>query len=254
MKIFRFFYNPLKFINSNHICRITFPFKCTGCGSGKDPVLPVLCLSCYRELKRILSYPVCDRCGTPFVNAFPETPAHTCGSCMEFNPAFDFHKSFFFYEGAIRDILLSFKERQGYALAPYLAKILINLYRKSFKGNESFDFIIPVPIHWITHLRRGYNHSEFLAGYMSKKLNIPVLSALKKIKRGKPQKGLNRKDRLKNIRGTFSLRKNVKDAKILLIDDIYTTGTTLHEASRILKRGGAKTVAGLTIAMTILKK
>ncbi|GHT90094.1 hypothetical protein FACS1894113_5610 [Alphaproteobacteria bacterium] len=113
------------------------------------------------------------------------------------------------------------------------------------------DFIIPVPSFWTRTLRRGFNPADIIAIELSKNLNIPLdLKALKRIRKTEYQKNKTKVEREKNIENAFLCEGNIRGKKILLIDDVMTTGTTLNECAKALKMAGASVVVGLTIAST----
>lgn len=121
----------------------------------------------------------------------------------------------------------------------------------SYPDLQGFDVIIPVPLH-IKRLReRGFNQSLLLARAVGRKNNIPVNPfGLKRIRWTEPQVNLSGKERKINVKGAFEFHGDVKGKTVLLIDDVYTTGATVAECSKVLKKGGAKGVCVLTLART----
>lgn len=135
---------------------------------------------------------------------------------------------------------------------PLTLLILNHLQTINCQIDNSF-FIIPVPMHIKKKRKRGFNQSEEIAKLISKSTNIPLSTTLIKTKKTKPQMELNRIERIKNIKDCFAVKdkKEILNKKILLLDDVYTTGTTMNECAKILKESGAKEVWGLTIAREI---
>jgi len=141
-----------------------------------------------------------------------------------------------------------------YKFIPEIYEILGNLAAGSL--NETYQnmlqtfIIVPLPLAIWRKRWRGFNQAEILAKIFSEKLEVPLLGTLKRIRTTKVQKDLNREERIKNILGAFSLRSEVdiKNKKILLVDDVITTGVTLREATKVLKRNGAGDVWCLTLA------
>lgn len=126
---------------------------------------------------------------------------------------------------------------------------------KSIVANdlENVDIVVPVPLHIDREKKRGYNQAELLAKYISKKLNLKLNTKnLKRISHTNEQNQLNRNERIENISGVFGLKeKNMfMQKKILLIDDIYTTGSTIDECSRLMLENGTREVFAATIAVT----
>lgn len=163
------------------------------------------------------------------------------------------------YKGIVKKLIYDFKYK------PFLAdlnSVLADLFYESIIQNELFmqtikQFnnetitLVPIPLHQTRLRKRGYNHSELLAKGLSEKLNLQMINVIKRVKNTKSQFGLSLKDRKKNISGAFAMASNSSMAKwptVFLVDDILTTGSTLLEAARILKRNGAKKVWGLTLA------
>ena len=129
----------------------------------------------------------------------------------------------------------------------FLAKSLADAWR-TYGGDEPLDGIVPVPLHWFRHLMRGYNQTEILADQLSRRLGIPKLLCLKRIRWTRQQARMNREERRRNIRHAFTCRKSPVGLRLLLLDDVFTTGSTLEAATMALLDGGAAAVSVLTIA------
>ncbi len=158
------------------------------------------------------------------------------------------------YKGIVKKLIYNFKYK------PYLSDLrnsLVELFYESIIQNEIFQTIyesspilVPVPLHSKRLKKRGYNHAQLLSVGLSKLLDLKLMDILERTKDTKSQFGLNLKDRKANIQDAFILNTKYKlhNTNVLLIDDILTTGLTLLEAARILKKNGAKKVYGLTLA------
>ena len=163
------------------------------------------------------------------------------------------------YKGIVKKLIYNFKYK------PYLSDLknsLIELFYESIIQNEIFlrtieqcnneaIVLVPIPLHKDRLKRRGYNHAEILASGSSEKLGLKFENMLKRIRETKSQYGLSLKERKENLRDAFSVVPNISVSQypnIFLVDDILTTGSTLLEAARILKKQGAKKVWGLTLA------
>lgn len=163
---------------------------------------------------------------------------------------FDEHLYIFTYSGVIRDIMLNYKFNDD----SYLYKTFTNflLKNENFVENiNSYDIIVPVPLSKKRKMERGYNQSLLIAKEISKSTKIKINNdCLKKVKNIVAQSTLNKEDRQKNIEGAFILKnnKNIQNKKVLIIDDIFTTGSTVNECSKIIKQAGATNIGILTIA------
>lgn len=166
------------------------------------------------------------------------------------NLYFDKHLYIFQYEGIIRKLIIDYKFNEK----SYLYKTFVNFLlknKKFFEILKSYDTIIPVPISKKRKKDRGYNQSTLIAREISKRLKIELnTSCLYKNKDIVAQSTLNREEREQNIKGVYELRnvKELEKKKILLIDDIYTTGSTLNECSKILRKANPKVITCLTMA------
>ena len=213
----------LSFIN--HILNLIYPNVCGICGKiCKES----LCKKCEIKLKNIKKFKI-DKIK---------------------DKNFEKHLYIFKYEGIIKEKLIEFKFNQK----PYLYKTFVKFLIKNKKicrFLKSYDIIIPVPIHYNRKLERGYNQSALIARQIAKQLDIKYGDKVlyKKIN-NKPQSTKNKEERKQNVIGVYDVKNEYKilNKKILLLDDIYTTGSTVNECSRILKKTGAKKVDIITIA------
>ncbi len=123
---------------------------------------------------------------------------------------------------------------------------------KALPRETRYDALVPVPLHWWKQFRRGFNHSALLASELSRQTAIPVLPALLRKKSGQTQAGLTRAQRRKNVRGLYALNRRipVEGRRLLLIDDVLTSGATVNACARVLRQGGAARVDALTLART----
>ena len=166
------------------------------------------------------------------------------------NKNFKKHLYIFKYEGIIKETLIKFKFREKAFIYKAFVNFLIK-NKKVCRFLKSYDIIIPVPIHYNRKVTRGYNQSALIAKELAKKLNIKCEEKVlfKKIN-NKPQSTKNKEERQKNIIDVYYTRneEQISNKKIILLDDIYTTGSTVNECSKILKLAGAKYVDVMTIA------
>lgn len=166
------------------------------------------------------------------------------------NKNFTKHLYIFKYEGIIKERLINFKFNEK----SYIYKALVNFLLKNKKACrflKNYDIIIPVPIHYRRKVIRGYNQSALIAEKLAKNLNIKYNgNVLLKNKNNKPQSTKNKMERRDNVVGVYYIKNKheILNKNILLLDDIYTTGSTVNECSKMLKIAGAKSVDVLTIA------
>jgi ComF family protein len=196
--------------------------------------------------------PICIKCGSPkrLVAAIKEV----CPKCNENKYYFSKARSVGVYEGALREYLTELKYRYRPDLGKALGMLLVE-WVKSHREYQKINLIIPIPIHWQKLKVRGYNQAELLANPLQKYLDIPIKCDI--IVRDKitlSQNSLHKEERFANVNEAFRIidTRPLVGKKILLIDDIFTTGATVSEASRVLLRAGALDVKVLTLAGGIL--
>lgn len=163
----------------------------------------------------------------------------------------DEHFYLFSYEEPIREKILQYKFEDKAYLASTIYEFFMN-NEKLYGFLKKYDIIIPIPISSNRKRERGYNQSELLARKISRMASIPIeMQVLKKVKHNQPQSSLNRQQRKQNVKNVYKVQNELKiqNKKILLFDDIYTTGSTANECARMLKMNGSSTVGILTIAI-----
>lgn len=230
------------------ILEIIFPNHCLSCEKIINPD-GIFCEECWPKLQ-FISEPKCQICSYPFefqgLNLL-------CGKCLTKKPSFDKLITIFRYNHIIRRIVTSFKFRDQTFLAKKFARLLFN---KSREEISDCDFVISVPLHVKKLRQRKFNHTVLLAKNLLKLAPKKVFYSdfLVKTKSTKAQIELKKQDREKNLKNAFEVNKKylelLRGKKILLIDDVTTTGTTLENCAKILKKHGAKKVVALTIAKT----
>ncbi len=228
------------------------PPRCALCGH----IMKIdkgICDSCIANIE-FLKPPVCYHCGHPLGEVTSQSNKHLlCGHCLKNKRHnFRFVRSAFAYDELSKKMILDFKFYDRTDLANLLAKMLYIAGEDIFKSGV--DMIIPVPLHYTRLIKRKYNQSSLLAKELGKLSGITVDNfSLRKIRRTKPQVECNGSARLKNLKGAFSVKypDKIKGKRILLIDDVLTTGSTLKECCVTLKRAGAKSVDGLTVSRVL---
>lgn len=187
----------------------------------------------------------CKKCGIPVKRS-----QYLCGHCLIHPPRYKKHLSYTFYEGIMKDLIILFKFGEVAVLKRLLAGCLLDLYEKKMDSNH--DFVIPVP--GDKSRKRSFNPILELTEWVSKMTGIPLLKkTLIKKRPTVPQVGLGYSHRIRNLKGAFGIKDSaqIDGKKILLIDDVYTTGTTINECIRVLARAGAE-VSAMTLARSLL--
>ena len=219
--------------------------RCPVCGVVTDNLQDSLCPACAEEVQpRTGGY--CPQCGTMFGDN-DDQPTR-CPQCRHEPPPWDtlhFHGQ---YAGKLRDLILSYKFNNGFGRTRLLADMACRAFEDSTARIP--DIIIPVPLHTRRLLWRGFNQSTELARMLGKKLNRPVLAnGLIRTRHTLPQTQLGLAERQVNIKGAFATDSDkVKGMVALVVDDVYTTGATLSECARTLKRAGTAGVDVLVLA------
>jgi len=199
------------------------------------------CNQCFNELPFILE-PHCHTCGAENDGIF-----ELCSKCLkEEKRVWKQGISLMRMEGTAQKLIHQMKYSDDTAIARAVGNIAA---QKIEKIAIKLDCIVPVPLHWTRRLARGYNQTALVAQIISKKINIPVKKVIKRVKATPKQASLDRKQRLKNLDGAFTpaASEKCKNLKILLIDDVMTTGTTLNAASQTIIDAGASEVNVLAL-------
>lgn len=241
------FSSPPSFLRK--FLHVVFPAVCASCETPlwDDPV-PFFCRACWETLIPI-SGPCCPHCGVPFASriALQQSPTHECGGCRMRPPAFTQTWSLFPYQSPLKEAIVLFKYRGKRSLTKHFIQDMI----AALPTLPTIDVLMPVPLHPQRLREREYNQSLLLAHGLSQHLQIPLLlSCLLRVRSTVPQTSLSKKERLTNLHRAFVVddASRIKGQRILLIDDVFTTGTTLHECAKTLRKAGSGPVYGLTLA------
>jgi len=189
----------------------------------------------------------CVSCRTPFVNAFPLDAEGRCPLCRAGLRGFDAAYCFGAYEGTLRELIHLYK----YGRIETLSRPLGDLLAAAIPLDERFDAVTPVPLHWRKQWQRGFNQSELLARAIARRRGIAVVSALWRARSTQVQAGLSNSERRKNVAAAFRCRRagqTLTGQRVLLIDDVMTTGSTAAACARALKQAGAARVVLATVA------
>lgn len=233
------------------LVNFVFPPKCLLCGQTLEDTLDDRpCPSCLSKIK-FLSHPRCPRCGLGF--ATPVEDDHLCSGCVTEERYFTTARAIGSYEGLMMEVISRFKYHGASRLAKPLSTLLSE-YKDPELPFSEFDLILPVPLHPQRLRRRGFNQSLLLARRVSRHHSIALdFKSLQRIRHTQPQTELSGAQRQKNIRGAFEVRNPfvIEEKRLLLIDDVFTTGATVQECSKVLLKAGAKRVDVLTLARVL---
>jgi len=211
-----------------------------------------LCSPCRETLPRVTS-PLCTRCGLSFDGTQPDPPS--CPNCRDRSYAFDFARSALLARDGARELVHAFKYERRLHLHHELATLTAEALddeRLSATSDTEWT-LVPVPLHWRRQQWRWFNQAHEIARSLAKLRNLPLLRALRRTRFTTQQTVLTRGQRLQNLQGAFRLsrceqrRQLLRGKAVLLIDDVFTTGSTANECARVLKEdGGVEKVVVLT--------
>jgi competence protein ComFC len=214
-----------------------YPERCVGCERRSSDVL---CRSCFEALPRV-GRPVCERCGLPTAFA-----TFVCEECKNVDFGFESARAPLKYEGVGKEIVHALKYR-GYKqvveklAAPLMLQVL---------DDGRFDSLVPVPLHRSRLRKRGFNQAELLAQGVAQKINATVSDTLEVVRSTRDQVELSAAQRRANVAGAYTARKPLR-GRILLVDDVFTTGATMSACAATLVRAGAREVHALSLCRTV---
>ena len=225
---------------------LLYPPVCTLCG-GKTRAGEYLCERCEAKATPIVA-PFCQQCSEPFDGAI--ATVFTCANCAHRTIYFDAAVAAYRGRGIVRQIIHDFKYGRQIHLRHLVARWLYAAFDDERLRGREFDMIVPVPLHPARQRERGFNQANLLAELLTAQISIPSKPVLKRVRYTTTQTALDRAERMENLHNAFRLRRNanVRGLRVLLIDDVLTTGSTLSECARILKRSGAISVHAATAA------
>jgi ComF family protein len=235
-----------------YVLNTLLPPACLACDAAVDDA-GALCGRCWNELT-FLGPPHCACCGHPF--EFEISGESLCASCVARRPAYDRARAVLRYDETSRRLLLGFKHADRTHSAPAFGKWLA---RAGAELVVATDLIAPVPLHRWRLFRRRYNQAALLAQALGRETGLPVAIDLLVRRRPTPSQGRkSRAARIRNVAGAFAVRAGRRDRldgrRVLLVDDVMTTGATVEECARVLKRNDAARVDVLTLARVVLPR
>ena len=218
---------------------VIFPYSCHLCGIYLAE--GAFCSACWPKLE-LLDFPACPRC----FFQFPFEVGSKCGKCEVGHYYCDSIRSPIRYNEAAKALLLRFKNGNQSGISSILANMMLRLIPEF-----EFDCVVAIPLHRLRRIWRGYNQSELLAREICAITGKPNLSHLLIRSRFTSSQGnFGKSDRIKNIKNAFQTVSSFRNMRVLLIDDVCTTGSTLEECAKELKKAGAEKVHSITAAMT----
>ena len=223
---------------------------CFGCGSVRGTDTAFLCSDCYASIVPLAASgssisALCANCGEEYA-------AGTCRVCGKRKVDIVQAAAAYEYEGAIKNLIHVFKFNGVWRMSDWMANEMLRACSDDFLSGVSV--VVPVPMHALRKLSRGYNQSEKLAKAFSKKTNIPYAMLLKRVRNTKQQARLSNTARRSNLKDAFKAVKELSAETVLLIDDVRTTGTTAIECVKAMLAAGAKEVRVLTFAKAIVNQ
>ncbi len=205
-----------------------------------------MCPACLRKPTALVAEYFCRDCRTPFRNRFPLDEEGRCTLCRLGLNGFDAAYSFGAFETELRELIHLFK----YGRVETLARPLGRFLALALPRAEEFDVVAPMPLHWTRRWARGFNQSELLAREIARRASVPVRNLARRSRATPPQAGLTNAKRRENVSRAFRVPRpeRVRGRRILLVDDVMTTGATASACARALKQAGAARVTLLTVA------
>ncbi len=232
----------------NGLVDLVYPRNCQLC---EQPLAEedrgAICGGCLARVK-FIEPPCCRQCALPFAGQPRET--FQCSYCQDLGFSFERAVAACRAEGVVRAAVLGFKYRRQMYFLPHLAEWLVGAAREWIAWDE-VDAIVPVPLHPRKRREREFNQAELLTEYLGRVVGVPVVAnAVRRVKDTPTQTRLDAEQRRRNLRGAFQVRRGDRIAgrRVVLVDDVFTTGVTLDSCARVLRQAGARGIIALTVA------
>ncbi len=232
------------------LLQFLLPSQCHCCEKFLEEGQTGICSDCLSKI-RWIEPPLCTLCGIPFPSR--EIQSHLCGACLTRRKYFTIARAVGCYEGPLREAIHRWKyEEKGYLTSFFGEKLAEGFHRHW--DSPPFDLLIPVPLHSKRLSERGFNQALLLVKELSQRIRIPYSKRL--LRKGvptPPQIHLSGRERETGVRGSFHIQREneIVGKTVLLVDDVYTTGATVNECSKVLLKAGAERVDVLTLAHAI---
>lgn len=233
---------------------LIYPPVCAGCGKEQTHAEERVCPDCLHHF-RIFPSPYCGRCGAPVASAEESQPGKPCRNCPAGPVYFDQAHSLYSYEDErVKRVIHALKFHYQTGLAPLLARLMEHGYAVFFSGGR-FDWVVPVPLHKSRRREREFNQSTLISQALVEKKNIPLREDIViRVRPTIPQASLSPARRARNLVGAFAVPRpaEVRDRRVLVVDDVMTTGATVNEVCAVLRQAGAEYIAVLTLSRALL--
>jgi competence protein ComFC len=206
-----------------------------------------VCSHC-RSQVHFIQPPFCERCGLPYPGDF--TTPYECANCHEMELHFNSARSAVVAHNVVREAIHRYKYQRALWFEPFLADLFLRQALPALRGQD-WDFIVPVPLHSVKHREREFNQAERLAAQLGAAAEIPLnTKLLRRVRPTATQTLLTRQERAANMRGAFAIRPGARleGERIILVDDVFTTGATTSACAQVLRAAGAGDVCVWTIA------
>jgi len=253
LKIPESVYNQLASSFRSHLqtaLDFVFPAECAACHEfAGDQRIVIFCQSCWETIR---PFPAsgCTQCGKPLFGVTPPS-GFLCGDCRISPPYFDRVFSASIYDGVMKEAIHQFKFSRRFRLGQPLARLLLTQLAEHIEFS-TYHAVLPIPLHRSRSKQRGYNQAEILAREVAAAHHLSLLTKnLIRIRRTEAQWQFNNKrERMKNVKNAFQVcqPEQIREKRLLLIDDIFTTGSTANECAKTLKQAGAASVVVLTVS------
>lgn len=218
-----------------------YPSKCPFCGQITSGGI---CEECQKQIRKIRE-PRCMKCGKPIGDVRKEY----CYDCGHIRHMYQWGRSLWVHKSPVSDAIYQLKYQNKRIYGKVFAEELAKEYGELLK-RKGVELLIPIPLHRMRRWKRGFNQAEIIAEELGRLAGIPVeKKVLRRIRRTNPQKQLDNKMRRKNIDHAFKVKGEILAKNVVLIDDIYTTGSTIDEAAKALQNAGVEEVGFLTISI-----
>lgn len=220
----------------------SWPQRCLLCAA---PAGAPLCPACRDSLPR-LDGPACPRCALPVPAAGSPHEAGVCGACLSQPPRYDRVVAACVYEHPLAELVQHYKYNDALALGPEFAQLLAP------RVDRGVDLMLPLPLSRRRLRERGYNQALEIARVLHRLTGVPLAPrACRRVRDTPPQVGLDWETRARNVRGAFECVADVRGKRVAVVDDVLTSGATLNEMAKVLKRAGAAEVQGWVVARAL---
>jgi ComF family protein len=208
-----------------------------------------ICADCLRKISFLVS-PLCQVCGTPF--ATENGSDHVCGACLK-NPHLPSCRSATIYAGPVQELIHRFKYGHRVHLCQPLGLLTVRAL-DGFRAEAAPDLIVPVPLHRKRLRQRGYNQSQLIGEVIGKQWRVPLeVGNLRRVRWTEPQTTLDAVERRSNVRGAFAVQdpRRLEGKRVLLVDDVFTTGSTIRACAEPLREAGVAALFVVTVARSV---